>query len=74
MTQIPKLSGKLYNTFKTVKYFISHTLPPGKDFIFQTRASFSGTYAADPIEVLTLGFVASESTGSSISTFVAVLH
>jgi len=52
----------------------THTLPPGKDFIFQTIASFSGAYDADPIDVRTSGFVASDGTGNSISTFVAVLH
>lgn len=41
--------------------------------IFQTKASFSGAYVADPIDVRTLGFVASGGTGNSISTFVAVL-
>lgn len=50
------------------------TLPPGNDFTFQTIASLSGAYAAEPIEVLILGFVASEGTGTSISTFVAVLQ
>jgi hypothetical protein len=50
------------------------TLPPGNDFIFQTIASRSGAYAAEPIEVLIFGFVASEGTGTSISTFVAVLE
>jgi hypothetical protein len=49
------------------------TLPPGNDFTFQTIASLSGAYAAEPIEVLIFGFVASEGTGTSISTFVAVL-
>jgi len=49
------------------------TLPPGKDLIFQINASFSGAYAADPIDVRTLGLVASTGTGNSISTFVAVL-
>lgn len=48
-------------------------MPPGNDFTFQTIASLSGAYAADPIEVLIFGFVASEGTGTSISTFVAVL-
>jgi hypothetical protein len=50
------------------------TLPPGNDFIFQTIACRSGAYAAEPIEVLIFGFVASEGTGTSISTFVAVLE
>ena len=50
------------------------TLPPGKDLIFQTNASFSGAYAADPMEVRMFGLVASEGTGNSISTFVSVLH
>lgn len=49
------------------------TLPPGKDFIFQTNESFSGAYEADPIDVRTLGLVASDGTGISISTLVAVL-
>jgi hypothetical protein len=49
-------------------------LPPGKDLIFQTKASFSGAYAAEPIEVLIFGFVESAGTGTSISTFVAVLQ
>jgi len=49
-------------------------LPPGKDFIFQTNASLSGAYAADPMDVRTLGLVASAGTGTSISTFVAVLQ
>jgi hypothetical protein len=49
------------------------TFPPGKDLIFHTKASFSGAYTADPIDVRTEGVVASEDTGSSISTFVAVL-
>lgn len=39
----------------------SRTFPPGKDFIFQTNASFSGAYAAEPM----IGLVASEVTGSS---------
>lgn len=50
------------------------TLLPGKDLIFQTKASLSGAYAADPIDVRTLGFVASAGTGKWISTFVAVLY
>jgi len=50
------------------------TLPPGKDFIFQINASLSGAYAADPMDVRTLGLVASAGTGTSISTFVAVLR
>jgi hypothetical protein len=49
-------------------------LPPGNDFIFQTIASLSGAYAAEPIEVLIFGFVESSGTGTSISTFVAVLE
>lgn len=50
------------------------TLLPGKDFIFHNKASLSGAYVADPIDVSTLGFVASGVTGNSISTFVAVLN
>jgi len=50
------------------------TLLPGKDLIFQIKASFSGAYVADPIDVRILGFVASDGTGNSISTFVAVLY
>jgi hypothetical protein len=50
------------------------TLLPGKDLIFQTKASRSGAYVADPIDVRTLGFVESDGTGNSISTFVAVLY
>lgn len=49
------------------------TLLPGNDLIFQTKASFSGAYEAEPNDVLKLGLVASDGTGSSISTFVAVL-
>jgi hypothetical protein len=49
-------------------------LPPGNDFTFQTIASLSGAYEAEPIEVLMFGFVASKGTGTSISTFVAVLQ
>mgnify|MGYP000482854144 FL=1 len=41
--------------------------------ILHINASFSGAYTADPIDVRTDGVVASEETGSSISTFVAVL-
>lgn len=52
----------------------SLTLPPGKDLIFQIIASLSGAYDADPIDVRTFGFEASADTGSSISTFVAVLY
>lgn len=52
----------------------SNTLPPGKDLIFQTIASFSGAYAAEPIDVRTFGFMASAGAGNSISTFVAVLY
>jgi hypothetical protein len=52
---------------------LTNTLPPGKDLIFQINASFSGAYAADPIDVRTFGVVASTGTGNSISTFVAVL-
>lgn len=51
-----------------------NTLPPGNDLIFQQRASFSGAYAADPMDVRTFGLVASAGTGNSISTFVAVLQ
>lgn len=58
--------GRIWN-------WIVITLPPGNDFTFQTIASLSGAYAAEPIEVLIFGFVASEGTGTSISTFVAVL-
>lgn len=50
------------------------TLPPGKDLIFQINASSSGTYDADPIDVRTSGLEASDDTGNSISTFVAVLY
>lgn len=50
------------------------TLFPGKDLIFQTNASFSGAYEADPRDVLTVGLDASVGTGNSISTFVAVLQ
>lgn len=58
-----------YNTISKCNY----TFPPGKDLIFQTNASFSGAYDAEPIDVRTFGLVASAGTGSSISTFVAVL-
>jgi hypothetical protein len=58
---------------KRTKFHFQDTLPPGKDLIFQINASFSGAYDADPIDVRTLGLVASTGTGNSISTFVAVL-
>lgn len=50
-----------------------HTLWPGKDFIFQINASLSGAYDAEPMDVRILGFVASDGTGNSISTLLAVL-
>lgn len=56
-------------------YYIkqTHTFPPGKDLIFHIKASCSGAYDADPIDVRTLGLEASVGTGKLISTFVAVL-
>ena len=52
----------------------NQTLVPGKDLIFQTKLSFSGAYVAEPIDVRTFGFVASDGTGNWISTLVAVLY
>lgn len=52
----------------------SPTFPPGKDLIFHNNASLSGAYTAEPIDVRTVGVVASDETGSSISTLVAVLE
>lgn len=61
--------NQIYGTLKQ-----NRTLLPGKDFIFQTTASLSGAYEADPIDVRMLGFVASEGTGNSMKTFVALLY
>lgn len=47
---------------------------PGKALIFHNKASLSGAYLADPIDVFILGFVASVGTGISIVTLVAVLY
>lgn len=53
---------------------VTQTLPPGNDFIFHNSASFSGSYAAKPMEVRIVGLVPSEGIGTSISTLVAVLY
>lgn len=50
------------------------TLSPGKVLILHISESCSGAYEADPIDVRTIGFVASDGTGISIWTFVALLY
>lgn len=60
------------DTLHTSFYWIS-TLLPGNDLIFHTTASLSGAYVAYPIDVRMMGLIASDGTGNSISTFVAVL-
>lgn len=51
---------------------IRYSLPPGRDFIFQTIEFVSGLYDTCPIVVLNFGESASAGTGMLISTLFAV--
>mmetsp|Transcript_28823 Transcript_28823/g.73509 ORF Transcript_28823/g.73509 Transcript_28823/m.73509 type:complete len:285 (-) Transcript_28823:647-1501(-) len=69
---LPRASSSA-STLGRLKWHLStYSLPPGKLLMFHTRALFSGTYSALPVDVLTTGVVASEGRGRMISTLLAV--